>query len=79
MTYIILFYKPFEKKSQICIMRDGEKERMRVDNDFRTIMIEIRKIARKTGINTVQVIRPYSIIEELERYNNKSKITIIEI
>ena len=79
MTYIILFYKPFEKKSQICIMRDGEKERMRVDNDFRTIMIEIRKIARKTGINTVQVISPYSIIEELERYNNKSKITIIEI
>lgn len=79
MTYIILFYKPFEKKSQICIMRDGEKERMRVDNDFRTIMIEIRKIARKTGINTVQVVSPYSIIEELERYNNKSKITIIEI
>ena len=60
-------------------MRDGEKERMRVDNDFRTIMIEIRKIARKTGINTVQVVSPYSIIEELERYNNKSKITIIEI
>lgn len=79
MTYIILFYKPFEKKSQICIMRDGEKERMRVDNDFKTIMIEIRKIARKTGINTVQVVSPYSIIEELERYNNKSKITIIEI
>lgn len=79
MTYIILFYKPFEKKSQLCIMRDGEKERMRVDNDFRTIMIEIRKIARKTGINTVQVVSPYSIIEELERYNNKSKITIIEI
>lgn len=79
MTYIILFYKPFEKKSQICIMRDGEKERMRVDNDFKTIMIEIRKIARKTGINTVQVVSPYSIIEELERYNNKSKITIIEL
>ena len=79
MTYIILFYKPFEKKSQLCIMRDGEKERMRVDNDFRTIMIEIRKIARKTGINTVQVVSPYSIIEELERYNDKSKITIIEI
>ena len=79
MTYIILFYKPFEKKSQICIIRDGEKERMRVDNDFKTIMIEIRKIARKTGINTVQVVSPYSIIEELERYNNKSKITIIEL
>lgn len=79
MTYIILFYKPFEKKSQICIMRDGEKERMRVDNDFKTIMVQIKKIAKKTGINTVQVVSPYSIIEELERYNDRNRVTIIEI